>query len=332
MDAENFAEWMRQQGHRIYRTSSSYWYDAGPRVLQAFPYHWLIEPPANELRSLMLGRGVLALRYSTPFEASRGKVSYHVVLNSPYTLDMLKSQARNGVKRGLSQFQIEQIPLRRLAGEGWRLQQDTLDRQNRTASMSEGEWHRLCLSAEDLPGFEAWAATCGGELAAAVLITRVGNTYDVPFAMSHRDYLREHVNNALFYTLCTDLLARPGVKSIFFCLHSLDAPESVDEFKFRMSLTPKPVRQVIAFHPLLAPFANRATHALVRRLARRYPGKHVLAKAEGMLRFYIEGRLPAEAQAWPDVFKDARPMLLEQLATGPEPALERGISDAARTG
>lgn len=316
MDAETFAEWMRRQGHRIYRTESSYWYDAGPRVLQAFPYHWLIEPPAQELRSLLLGKGVLALRYSTPFEAPKGKVSYHIVQSNPYTLEMLKSQARNGVKRGLSRFQIEQIPFRRLAGEGWRLQHDTLDRQNRTSSMNESEWQRLCLAAEDLPGFEAWAATCDGELAAAVIITRIGDTYDVPFAMSHRDYLREHVNNALFFSVCTDLLARPGVNGIFFCLHSLDAPESVDEFKLRMSLTPKPVRQVIVFHPLLTPFANSATHALVRRMTLRYPDKHILAKAEGMLRFHIEGKIPAENQNWPDAFKDTRPALLLQLLAG----------------
>ena len=37
MNSETFAEWLRRQGHRVYRTASSYWYEAGPRVLQAFP-------------------------------------------------------------------------------------------------------------------------------------------------------------------------------------------------------------------------------------------------------------------------------------------------------
>ena len=106
MNAETFAEWMRRQGHRVIRTESSYWYEAGPRVLQAFPYHWLITPQEKEIRSLMLKHGIAALRYSTPLDFSGGMVSYHVVLHRPYKLEMLRSQARNGVKRGLEHFKV----------------------------------------------------------------------------------------------------------------------------------------------------------------------------------------------------------------------------------
>ena len=78
MNAETFAEWMRRQGHQVYRTASSYWYDAGPRVLQAFPYHWLITPDNKERNELMLRHGIIALRYSTPLEVSGrdGQLSY----------------------------------------------------------------------------------------------------------------------------------------------------------------------------------------------------------------------------------------------------------------
>jgi len=169
MNAETFAEWMRRQGHKVYRTASSYWYDAGPRVLQAFPYHWLITPSEKEIRDLMLGHGIFALRYSTPLSCPEGKVSYHVVLHMPYELEALKSQTRNGVKRGLQNFKIEQISFERLATDGWALQYDTLVRQDRLRSMKQDEWERLCRSAASLPGFEAWAATAGGELAGASL-------------------------------------------------------------------------------------------------------------------------------------------------------------------
>jgi hypothetical protein len=79
-------------------------------------------------------------------------------------MDLLRSQARNAVKRGLPKCEIERVPFERVAEEGWVLQRDTLDRQGRTASMSEAEWSRICLSAVGLDGFEAWAAV-GGELA-----------------------------------------------------------------------------------------------------------------------------------------------------------------------
>ena len=315
MNAEVFAEWLRRQGHRVVRTASSYWYDAGPRVYQAFPYHWLIQPSARELRELLIGKGAVALRYSVPFDASDGKVSYHVVLESstPYNLETLRAQARNGVRRGLSVCQVERIPVERLADEGWRLQQDTLDRQGRSRSMSQAEWQRICLAAKDLPGFEAWGAIVEGELAASVLTARIDDTCCVPYAQSLRKYLNKYVNNALFYTFSRDLLSRPGVNVIFYCLHSLDAPESVDEFKFRMSLTPKPVRQRVIFSPLLIPLCNNAGHTITERLLRRYPHNTMLAKAEGMLRFFLQGKHPADRQDWPECLTDRKKELLQSL-------------------
>ncbi len=194
-------------------------------------------------------------------------VSYHVVLHRPYTLEGLRAQARNGVRRGLTSCRVEQISFERLAVEGWSLQADTLERQGRTQSMRQAEWERICRAAEGLPGFEAWAAVHGDELAGAMLTAQIGDTWCVPYALSHSKYLREHVNNALFFTVSSNLLAREGVAGIFFTLQSLDAPESVDEFKFRMGLTPIPVRQRVVFNPCLQPFARPRTHALAGRAA-----------------------------------------------------------------
>jgi hypothetical protein len=306
MDVEIFAEWLRRQGHQVVRSESSYWYDAGPRVLQAFPYHWLIQPSKQELRELTLGRGFLALRYSMPFGVQSGLVSYHVVLNGPYDMELLRSQARNGIRRGLENCQVEIISLERLATEGWELQQDTLDRQGRLNSMSKSEWQGICLSAEGLPGFEAWAAIVDGNLAATILTARIGDTCYVPYAQSHCKYLGLHVNNALFYVASRAMLSREGVKGIFFSLHSLDAPESVNEFKFRMGLKAKPVRQKIVFHPAVRPFVNRLSYKMLRNWMLRDSENHIVAKAEGMLRFYLQGQLPSTKQRWPDCLSDYR--------------------------
>jgi hypothetical protein len=318
MNADIFAEWLRRQGHQVIRTASSYWYDAGPRVFQAFPYHWLIEPSNSELRNLMLGRGIAALRYSTPLAATSGAVSYHVVLRGPYNLETLRAQARNGVRRGLSRFQVGRISFEKLAEEGWGLQADTLERQGRAKSMQQGEWQRICRAADGLSGFEAWGAVCDGELAAALFTARLDDTWCVPYALSHSRFLREHVNNALFYAVSCDLLAREGVEEIFFTLQSLDAPESVDDFKFRMSLTARPVRQRVAFHPALKPFATSYGHALIRRLLVRRPDDPLLAKAEGMLRFHIQGKRPLEAQEWPKCLAEHKVEFLQALDPGAE--------------
>ena len=73
---------------------------------------------------------------------------------NPYNLELLRPQARNGVRRGLSRFQVDRITPENLAEEGWIRQRDTLERQGCVKSMSQAEWQRICLAAEGLPGFE----------------------------------------------------------------------------------------------------------------------------------------------------------------------------------
>jgi hypothetical protein len=318
LNVDNYCEWLRRQGHRIIRTESSYWYDAGPRVLQAFPYNWLIRPAAQEIRELTLGRSNLALRYSTPISAPDGTISYHVVLRGPYNMEMLRPQARNGIRRGLGHCSVEQIPLRRMAKEGWALQRDTLDRQGRLRSMTRARWERTCLSAEDLPGFEAWAAIVEGQLAATILTARVEDTCYVPCAQADSRYLKMHVNNALFYAASLEMLAREGVREIFFSLHSLDAPESVNEFKFRMGLMARPVRQQVVLHPLIRPFANRLVQKTLSTWMAHDPHNWLVAKAEGMLRFHLQSRWPLDRQHWPDCLSECRGVVLGvPLAEGP---------------
>jgi hypothetical protein len=128
--------------------------------------------------------------------------------------------------------------------------------------------------------------------------------------MSHRDFLQLKVNNALSFGITTEALNRPAVERIFYGLHSLDAPASLDEFKFRMGYAARPVRQRVVFHPLAKPFVNRASHGLLRRLLKWRPGHPTLAKAEGMVRFYLEGRRPLAEQSWPEVLVNKKPEIL----------------------
>ncbi len=305
MDIGNFAEWYRRQGHHVFQAAGSYWFNAGPRVYQAFPFGWLIQPSDQELREMMLKHGVLSARYSTPIEAMAGKVSYHVTLSEPYNLDLLRSQARNAVRRGMTKCTVELVPFERIASEGWNLQRDTLDRQGRLSSMSEAEWRKICLSAVGLDGFEAWAAIVEDELAASIITCRIDDTFYVPYAFSHRKYLDMYVNNALFYSASSDMLSRPGIKGIFFTVQSLDAPKSVDDFKFRMGFKAVAVRQRVVFHPFLKPFVTDITHRFVKSLVNRYPQNGSFAKVEGMIRFYLAGKLPLDQQEWPDCLSHA---------------------------
>lgn len=301
MNADVFAEWLRHHGHQVIRTESSYWFDAGPRVLQAFPFHWVIEPSDEELRSLMSRKGVVALRYSTPVSAETGCISYHAVYEkSTYGLDGLDRRSRQNVRNGLKNCRVEPISFERYAKEGWFLETDTLDRQGRHKKQKEERWQRQCMAAADLPGFEVWGALANGRLAASLLTFQMEDCCEMIFQQCHRDYLNARVNNALTYVVTETMINARNLRSVFYALHSLDAPCSIDEFKFRMGYDAKPVRQCVVFHPWLQPFANDFAHAAMARLLKRYPGNHTLSKAEGTLRFHLQGKRQLEAQDWPE--------------------------------
>jgi hypothetical protein len=304
MTPEVFAEWLRCQGQRVVRTASTYWHSQGPRVFQAFPYHWIVRPSQEELKSLLREHGIIAARYSTAREAPLGCLSYHVVYEKPtYGFEDLGKWARKNVRRGLRNCVVEQLSFERLAREGWALQQDTLERQGRHVRVSREDWRRRCESAAALPGFEAWGALVGGALAASVMTFQMGDCCYLLYQQCRREFLTAHVNNALSFAVTTALRGRAAVRTIFYSLHSLDAPPNMDEFKLRMGYTAKLVRQRVVFHPWLGPVFSPVTHALLRFMKQLRPRNPMLSKAEGMVRFYIEGKRPAEQQRIPELLR-----------------------------
>ena len=313
MNADIFAEWLRRQGHRIVRTPSSYWCDQGLRVYQAFPYHWLIQPTEQELSRFLSEHQAVGLRYSTVLQAPVGLFSYHAVLeNSNYDFEHLGKWARKNVRRGLKHCVVQPISFERLAEEGWELQRDTLNRQGRQLKATRETWQQRCRATTQLPGFEAWGALVEGRLAASVITFQMQNCAYLLYQQCRRDYLERHVNNALSFVVTQTLITRPGVDTILYGLHSLDAPAQVDEFKFRMGYQPKPVRQRVVFHPALTPFLNRASEAAARQFLRWRPGSSTLSKGAGLIRFYLQGQQPLEQQTWPDCL---RPHSVERLET-----------------
>ena len=191
------------------------------------------------------------------------------------------------------------------------MRKDSLERQGRAGAETEAWWSLVCNSAQDLDGFEAWAMMRDGQMAASFLAFRCDDWFTLPFEQSLTAHIEHRVNNAIFYQITHDAIRREGISNVFFCLDSLDAPSSMDEFKFRMGLKPRAVRQRVVFHPWLAPFANQFSHAIVEWLLKRNPGSYLLAKAGGMLRFHLQGLLPLEKQDWPQRLVKNKDQLLK---------------------
>lgn len=314
MNTETFAEWLRRQGFHVIRTASSYWYNQGPRVYQAFPYHRCIQPTDEELREFLVKEKAVALRYSTPLEVSEGKISYHVVFeDNPYDLQTLSANARSKVRRGLKRCKVDQISVDVLADEGWGLLEDTLGRQGRLGGMNKSEWRQLCLAVEGLPGFEAWGALVEGRLAASILTTCIDGVCYMLYPQSHREHFSSYVNNALSYTVSNEMVSRPEIHTVFYGVHPLDAPSSMDEFKLRMGYKATPVRQRVVFHPLLETLFNVTGTSCVKYLLRCCPKSPIVRKAEGMLQFYADGKRSPNEQEWPECLESRKSEVLQLL-------------------
>lgn len=285
MTPEIFSEWLHRQGQRVVRTASSYWHSEGWHVYQAFPFHWLIQPGAEELGELAAQHRALAVRYSMPWLEGEETDGYHVVYTGRgYDLETLSSWARKNVRRGLRSCSVGPIPFARYIEEGWALRVDTLARQQRRLQESRDDWRRKYSAAADLEGFEVWAAEVNHQLAATLLVFQMDGWGYMIYQQCHHNYLREHVNNALSFVVTENLMRRPNIQGVYYGMKSLDAPASVDEFKFRMGYEAKPVRQRVRFHPFLAPLVNPLTRQVAASLVAASPGSRWLAKAEGMLR------------------------------------------------
>ncbi len=300
MNAQVFAEWLQRQGYAITQTANSYWYSQGPRILQAFPYHWVIQPQDDEIDELLKRTRSIGVRYSTPVSATQGRISYHVVLlKTDYSLDILPKKARYDVRKAAKEATVEPISFSCLASEGWPVRSETLQRQGREGVENPDWWQNLCEAADGLSGFETWGVFVGDTLAASLIAFTCDGCCSILYQQSRSAYLSQGVNNLLTFAFTSHVLQRPETEAIFYGLESLDAPPSVDEFKFRMGYTAKPVRQRVMFHPWLSPLFNSVSHGALRQLRRWRPQTPTLAKAEGVLRFYLEGQRPLTEQTWP---------------------------------
>ena len=116
------------------------------------------------------------------------------------------------------------------------------------------------------------------------------------FAQSATDHLNYRVANALYFAVTREMINRPDITQTFTGLRSTSG---VDEFKFRLGYGIRPVRRRTVFHPLLSPLSNRATLAVVQRLAARRPG--MPTRIEGMVRPHVQERSLNDSQEIPDL-------------------------------
>lgn len=290
MNPEVFAEFLSRQGHRIIKTKSSFWYDAQPGFYFYFPYHRLIKPDKEELNQLFGKNLCIGMRFFTPLD-SIGKNSYMIECSDKsYDLTSVDANyARRQTRRGLDNFEIKRIDISELAMSGYSLVKDTLIRQNRNlGSWTKKKWQKYCLATQGLSGFEAWGAFSGSNLASFMIAFQMDDYFTILHHSSSTEYLRLYPNNALVFYLTKLKLESSQVSVVSYGPQSLDAPESLDKFKFRMGFLMAPMKQRIEFNPIIRPFVNRFTYKCVRKFSELRPKSDILRKLDGIIRFNFE--------------------------------------------
>lgn len=289
MNPDNFAEFLARQGHHVIRTETCYWYDAQPRFYFYYPYHRLITPSEDELKSLLWGVPSFGVRYFTPMDHI-GKESFMIVCEDKnYDFPSLDPKsARRETHKGLENFEIRQMDFKELATLGSSLDYDTLVRQGRATRGQEKDFRLYCSAADGLDGFEAWGAFKGNNLAAFMVTFQMEDHSTILQQGSATNYLPLYPNNALVYYVTKMKLASPEVNAVNYGPQSLDAPESLDKFKHRMGFRKRPMKQVFVFNPVIKPFIGSLTHKCIKLLSLSMPKSDTFRKLEGTIRFYRE--------------------------------------------
>jgi hypothetical protein len=289
-DAASYAEFLRGIGHRIVAGPSVRWFDASRLFFLSAPPHRLYAPTADDLRVAFRQLPCLGVRFASAVEGP-GKPSYQIVCTATdYGLERLSGNTRSKVRRGLKRCRVDSLAFSELAARGQRAHEDTVARQGREGVLSGAGWTSFCAAAGGSPGFEAWGAWCGDDLAAFLVTVTFEDTVEFLLARSRSDTLGAYPNNALLFAVMEEMLVHRHVPQITFGLESLEPVAPLDEFKFSMGFCKRPLRQRVVFHPALRALLRHASvRAALRRWSERHGQSSTWRKAAGLLRFAEEG-------------------------------------------
>ncbi len=291
LTAEGYARFLALQGYRVRSTTSLFWFEANRWFFLSAPHHREYRLQREELRSLFRSWGCLGARYAAPVDSAFGKLSYQIVLDDhSYGLERLSANVRSKVRRGLKRCRVCSADLIVLEREGWELHLETLRRQNREQAWTTDRWARFWSAARQTPGVEGWGAWVDGRLAAFLVTVRFEDAVEFLLSRSSTEERGAYPNNALIFTVAEEMLVRRRAPEITFGLESLEPVKPLDDFKFSMGFRPRPIRQVVVFHPLLQLLLARPrARAAVRRWVAHGELRNVFwRKAAGLLRFAEE--------------------------------------------
>ena len=284
--AERAADFLRFQGRHVVKTESCWWYNAygQKHIYYSFPPNRVVAPSSDEIKQVFRSApGAKAVRYLSPATAGTGKEGYIWTCRQPYSLQTLEHKARNQVRQGLKNCQVRAITLAELQALGARAHADTMKR----LGIETGEL-KFGKPMQDNPAYEAWGAFVEDNLAAYIVTLRIEDWVYIQINRSVKEYLKHRPNNALVYTVISELLARPGISTVSYGWGPLYELDTLDHFKLGMGSVKEPVRQCAILTYWLRPILPSFVCRTVEKLSELRGNDHRLKQIAGICRLVRE--------------------------------------------
>ncbi|MDZ7292063.1 MAG: hypothetical protein ONB44_05900 [candidate division KSB1 bacterium] len=285
MNLEIYSEFLKTIGKKVIPGDGYLWCQVGGGFYHCFPVHQPIHPSKQQLTKVFWGGPAIGVRFSTDAMTNGGKASFvYLCEKGAYGLDLLSANQRSKVRRGLKHCQVGQITeAEYFCSQGWSLHAETLKRQGRLAKADRRNWKRTANCLGHFAGLEVWGAWFEEALAAFVLTFQVEDCVHLLTFRSADQYLRYYPNNALIYTVISEMLSREAVRLVSFGEESLQGLESLDAFKTGMGFRKQPMVQKIILNPFVSPAVNGLTKQLICTMNKRNPQSVFWRKALGVV-------------------------------------------------
>ena len=205
-----------------------------------------------------------------------------------YSIEKLEKSVRYDVRRGMKQFEIRFLEQDEVLRLGKQAYCDTLARTGLSVAHREAFEHAFARKR----GERRYLGTIrDGRLAAFLQLVAVNDWVSIG-GYSADEFLSFCPNNALICHAVRYCLAEKKARVVDYGFSSIQAVSNADglhRFKVRMGFEAVPIHRVFSVNPMLKPFVNRVSAALVNGMLRLSPRHPVLKKAEGALRMAMEG-------------------------------------------
>jgi hypothetical protein len=300
--AADYAVELARNGTRVVLGGSgTLWISHEWSAMVRFPVFTLAPPSRDEVRRVLWrGPAAVASYLIEPNAEHPANAYLYVCEDREYSLDKLSPAVRRNVRRGLGELRITWVDGEDVIAKGFEAYRDWIRRVGLgEASLEQFRRHmesRASCAAHLFLG--AWKES---RLVSFLTITEVDDWVEIDGCFSGNASLNLRPNETLFFHVLSHYLREKRFRAVSYGVSSLQAESNKDGlhiFKTKIGFEAKPVRRVLALHPVLRPLANRAIlWGLNAALACR-PKSRRLKKAEGLLATLLgEDRLPKSSSA-----------------------------------